>query len=59
MALPVPEVNHLGRLPGFHRVKRVRVVVDVRDRLARDFDDGVAFLQARTVRWAAADHTAY
>src|SRR5262249_12122479 len=58
MAPPVSEVKDLSRLPYSCRVERVHVVVNIGDRLAADFDDDVALLQARSVGWTAADDAA-
>src|SRR6266849_4720892 len=52
------QVDDLRRLTDFQDIERVRVVVDVGDRLAGDLDDDVAFLQAGRFGWPAAYHAA-
>ena len=54
-ALVVALVDHLDRLADLQELQRVSVVVDIRDRLAGELDDDVAFLQPRLFRGPSAD----
>src|SRR3954468_18240537 len=43
--LATAQINDLRRLPNLQHFERIRVVVDVGDRLSGDLDDHVALLQ--------------
>src|SRR5438045_2180900 len=51
-------VDDLCRLADFQNVQRVGVVVNIRDRLAGNLDDDVAFLQTCLLGRSAADDAA-
>ena len=54
---PFRAVDDLDRLVDAEQFERIRVVVDVGDRLAGDLDDDVAFHQPRLLGGSAADDT--
>src|SRR5258707_11855262 len=53
-----PRVHELGGLTDFQQIERVRVVVNVRNRLPGNFDDDVALLEPCLFGRPTADHAA-
>src|SRR5262249_54545304 len=56
--LTVPQIDDLRRLANLQYLERVRVIVDVGDRLTGDLDNDVAFLKTSLFGRSAADHAA-